>query len=78
MIWRPHTEHPTRLPIVAMIALRDNDGEFFCLGLHMRTEHRPAVWVSEDSDEPLIEPEYWWLPEEEILAPLTVMAQVSA
>lgn len=66
--WRPHTEKPAEIPITAIIAVRDQDGERQLQhGIYTFTVHQ-NTWWNEISGEPLREEVFWWRPEEELLA----------
>jgi hypothetical protein len=80
MNWRPHTEKPVALPITALIVVRDEIGELVLLGdIFNLTAHTEGEWRDERTNMPIGYPEYWWLPEEELLAavpaPMTVEPQ---
>ena len=69
--WRRSSCLPDILPATAVIAVRDEaSGAWYLLGLHMMTERQPGVWVDKDTDAGLYAADFWWLPEEELLATL--------
>lgn len=66
--WRPHTEKPAEIPITAIIAAKDQDGETQLLnGVYTFTVHQ-KTWWNEVDGKPLTATEFWWRPEEELLA----------
>lgn len=66
--WRPHTEKPAEIPIAAIIAVLDPEGEKHLLhGVYTFTVHQ-ATWWNEDTGELIREEIFWWRPEEELLA----------
>lgn len=68
MKWHPLSEKPqTTEPAAALLATRDEDGEFFLMGLYL---WREGKWVSEDGLAPLPAGEYWWCTEDDVLEDL--------
>lgn len=66
--WRPHTETPAEIPITAVIAVLDDDGEKQLLhGIYTFTVHRDTWW-HEITEEGIKQKVFWWRPEEELLA----------
>jgi hypothetical protein len=71
--WRPHTERPQQLPTTAVIAMTDGEGGFFLVsGVYTFTVHRDAWW-DEDTSKVLATTEFYWLPEDELIAALPKM-----
>jgi len=72
LVWRTQHEMPEHLPASAIIAVRDalDPDARYLLGPHMMTERQPGVWVDEDTDAAMFAAEFWWLPEDELLATL--------
>lgn len=67
--WRPHTERPAKLPMTALIALRDEtSGCMYLLDGHIyeMRPSRPGVWTRENTAAPVRAPEFWWLAEDEL------------
>lgn len=68
MRWRTHLEKPdtTAEVFTALIAVRDDDGSTFLMeGIF---NWKDGAWRDENNRLRLLsEPEFWWLPEEELL-----------
>lgn len=67
MRWRKHTERPPVIPVTAVIAVEDIDGERHLLtGIYTLTKH-DALWWNEMDGAQLTEAMFWWMPEGELL-----------
>ncbi len=65
--WRPGAEQPsTPAPTTTLIAVRDDtpDADVFLAGIYC---WRGGRWESEDTGEVIADPEFWWVPEEELV-----------
>lgn len=75
--WRPHTERPRQI-CTAVVAVRFGpefeDDTAFALLPTIFTWHPVAGWADECTNEPLLHREFFWLPEDELLAPLEAAA----
>lgn len=76
MNWRPHTEKPPAdKPLSCVLAVHDEDGGAFLLGLKLWRDGR---WVDEDNfDAQVLAPEFWWIPESELVATMPRQAELA-
>lgn len=75
--WRSIDVKPNTIePITALLAERDEDGEYFLRGIYL---WRNGDWVDEDQLKPLERVtgcNYWWYAEDEVLADLQASVPV--
>lgn len=72
--WRPHTEHPTEhcaaVIAVPVEGLDDDEAASPLLMPRVFNWHPIHGWAEEETDHPLLYPEFWWMPESDLLASL--------
>jgi len=76
--WHPHTEAPTK-PVAAIIAIppdpEDDAGVVLLHNLYTWCQSRG--WEHEETGVPLLEEQFWWLNEVDIVAPLDALFGIS-
>lgn len=72
--WRPHTEHPTEhcaaVIAVPVEGLGDDESRSILLMPRVFNWHPINGWAEEETEAPMLYTEFWWMPEEALLAPL--------
>lgn len=69
MNWRPIATKPdVPAPVTALIATRDELGEYFLKGIY---QWKNGAWLDEDGDRPLPDGrQFFWVPEVEVIRDL--------